>query len=48
MLGILFASVQNILKDRLYEKWNTGTWFLHCDTLPGYCGLCVNFWLDTK
>jgi len=32
MLGILFASVQNVLKDRLSGKWNMGTWFL-CELL---------------
>jgi len=32
MLGVLFASVQNVLKDRLSGKWNMGTWFL-CELL---------------
>jgi hypothetical protein len=32
MLGILFASVQNVLKDRLSGKWKMGSWFL-CELL---------------
>jgi hypothetical protein len=41
MLGILFASVQNVLKDRLCGKWNVGTWSVHHDTVPSYCELLV-------
>jgi len=35
MLGILFASVQNVLKGRLSGMWNMGTWFLHHGTVSG-------------
>jgi hypothetical protein len=48
-LGISFQSVQNILKDRQPETWNSVDWFLHHDKTPAtqLC-LCVNFWLKTK
>jgi hypothetical protein len=41
MLEIIFASVQNILKDKHPEKWNSGNLFLHHDGELGHGFFCA-------